>query len=64
MDDILQIRLPDISPAKFCACMRIFSEAGLIRAEFGDDVYTASVIPRKDKADLNNTPLLRHLRRS
>ena len=62
MEDILQIKLPDISPAKFCACMRIFHEAGLIRAEFGDDIYTAAIIPRTDKADLNSTPLLRHLR--
>ncbi|MBQ3009878.1 MAG: single-stranded-DNA-specific exonuclease RecJ [Oscillospiraceae bacterium] len=61
MEEILQIHLPDISPAKFCTCMRIFREAGLIEAEFGNDMFTASIIPRTDKADLNNTPLLRHL---
>ena len=43
--------------------MRIFREAGLIHAAFEHDVFTASIIPRQDKADLNNTPLLRHLRR-
>ena len=64
LDEILQIRLPEISPSKFCACMRIFQEAGLIRAAFSNDIYTASVIPRNDKVNLNNTPLLRHLRRN
>ena len=63
MDDILQMNLSNVSPAKFCACMRIFQEAGLIHAEFQNDIYTATLIPRRDKADLNNTPLLRHLRR-
>ena len=64
IEEIRQMNLNQISPAKFCACMRIFQEAGLIRAEFANDTYTATVIPREDKADLNNTPLLRHLRRS
>ena len=53
-----------ISPAKYCACMRIFNEAGLTVASFVNDIYTAVEIPRSGKADLNSTPLLRHLRRS
>lgn len=64
IDEIGRLQLPEISPAKFCACMRIFYEAGLIHATFDNDSFTASIIPRQDKADLNNTPLLRHLRRS
>ncbi len=53
-----------IPPAKFCACMRIFNEAGLTEASFVNDIYTAVEIPRSGKADLNSTPLLRYLRRS
>ena len=67
MDEILNMNLPNVSPAKFCACMRTFEEAGLIRATFGDDLYTADIIPRSSKdgkANLDNTPLQRHLRRS
>ena len=44
--------------------MRIFNEAGLTKASFDNDIYTAHSVPRKDKADLNSTPLLRRLRRS
>jgi len=53
-----------MSAAKMCACMRIFHEAGLIRSQFVNDIYTADIIPRTDKADLNSTPLMRYLRRS
>jgi hypothetical protein len=62
MDDITG--LTRVSPAKYCACMRIFNEAGLTEASFVNDIYTAVAIPRSGKADLNSTPLLRHLRRS
>lgn len=64
LPDIAALHLPQIPPAKFCACMRIFQEAGLLQARFDRDVYTASAIPTREKANLNNTPLLRWLRRS
>ena len=63
-DDVPKAPMPHISPAKFCACMRIFNEAGLTEASFVNDIYTATAVPRSGKADLNSTPLLRHLRRS
>ena len=62
MDDVAA--QSPMTPAKFCACMRIFNEAGLTDASFVNDIYTAVAIPRSGKADLNSTPLLRHLRRS
>jgi len=55
-------KLHPAAPAKFCACMRIFNEAGLTKASFVNDIYTAAAVPRSGKADLNSTPLLRHLR--
>lgn len=63
LDEIAELAPRDISPGKFCACMRIFNEAGLTKARFVNDIYTAVSVPRSDKADLNSTPLLRHLRR-
>ncbi len=51
-----------MSAGKLCACLRIFSEAGLIRGEFVNDIYTARIIPTSGKADLNSTPLMRYLR--
>jgi len=53
-----------LSPGKFCACMRIFREAGLIDADFDGEVFRAVTIPRSGKADLNATPFLRYLHRS
>ena len=64
LDELTKLSIPNISPAKFCACMRIFNEAGLTKASFDNDIYTVRSIPRADKADLNSTPLLRYLRRS
>ena len=61
-DTLGSMQLYNLTPPKFCACMRIFNEAGLTEASFVNDIYTATTIPRSDKADLNNTPLLRHLR--
>lgn len=64
VEDLVTKDLPGVTPAKFCVCMRVFREAGLLKAQFVDNRYSAVMIPREDKADLNNTPLLRHLRRS
>ena len=61
-NELEQMQLYNLTPAKFCACMRIFSEAGLTKTSFVNDIYTATAVPRSDKADLNSTPLLRHLR--
>ncbi len=62
VDEIAQMQFPEIPPAKFCACMRIFQEAGLTRADFDGDRYTASDVHRQGKADLNDTPLMKYLR--
>ena len=51
-----------MSAAKLCACLRIFSEAGLLAGEFADDIFSARIVPRSGKADLNSVPLMRHLR--
>ena len=63
LSELVQARLYGMSAAKLCTCLRIFREAGLIRSKFANDLYTAQAIPRDDKADLNSTPLMRHLRR-
>lgn len=63
VDDIIALNIPGISASKYCTCMRIFREAGLIEAQFADDILTAAAIPTEGKANLNDTPLMRHLTR-
>lgn len=52
--------VPGIQSGKLCACLRIFQEAGLTDARFEQDTYSLRVIPRGEKADLNDSPLMRY----
>lgn len=61
MEDILSIHLQGISPGMFCVCLRVFCEAGLLHGEFEQNTFTATIVPRQDKADLNRTPLMQYL---
>lgn len=61
IEDILSEHLQGISPSKFCICLEVFCEAGLLRGQFEQNTFTATIIPRQDKADLNRTPLMQYL---
>ena len=61
LTQILSQPLPGISPSKFCICLRVFCQAGLLDGKFDDTQFTAAIIPRQGKADLNQTPLMRYL---
>jgi len=61
LTELLSHPLPGIQPGKLCACLRIFHEAGLTQAQFQEDTYKMRAIPRQDKANLNDSPLMRYL---
>lgn len=60
LDDVLSLCPPEMQPERFCLCLAVFSEAGLLRSEDGR-VYRSHYVKQQKKADLNATEIMRIL---
>ena len=61
LEDVLSLCPPRMSPERFCLCLAVFSEAGLLHSEDGR-VYRSRYVKRETKADLDATEIMRILR--
>ncbi|MBQ9664740.1 MAG: single-stranded-DNA-specific exonuclease RecJ [Oscillospiraceae bacterium] len=61
LEDVLSLCPPEMSPERFCLCLAVFSEAGLLQSEDGG-VYCSCYTHLEKKADLNATEIMRILR--
>ena len=57
---VLRQRPEGMEPERFCLCLAVLREAGLLQAE-SPSLYGAAIEPRNEKADLEATELLRLL---
>ena len=57
---VLRQRPEGMEPERFCLCLAVLREAGLLQAE-SPSLYGAAIEPRTEKADLEATELLRLL---
>lgn len=65
-EDIPQLTPAAISSAKYCICIRIFREVGLLSGTLQDGACRLQIIPRsagEPKADLDRSALMRYLKR-
>ncbi len=60
LEDVLSLCPPEMAPERFCLCLAVFSEAGLLHSEDGN-VYRSRYVKRETKADLNATKIMRIL---
>ena len=60
LDDVLSLCPPEMAPERFCLCLAVFSEAGLLRSEDGR-IYRSFYIRPEKKADLNSTAIMKFL---
>ena len=58
---VLRQRPADMEPERFCLCLAVLHEAGLL-ADAGDSLYGAVAARSSGKADLENTALMKVLR--
>lgn len=64
-EDVARLAPERVHPGKFCVCLRVFREVGLISADREDGHYRIQVLPRapgQAKADLNSSPFLQFLK--
>ena len=61
LEDVLTLCPPEMAPERFCLCLAVFSEAGLLHSEDGR-VYHSVYMHQEKKADLNATEIMRILR--
>lgn len=61
LEDVLTLCPPEMAPERFCLCLAVFSEAGLLHSEDGR-VYHSVYMHQEKKADLNATDIMRILR--
>ena len=61
LNEVLALCPPDMLPERFCLCLAVFSEAGLLRSADGR-VYCSRYVQRTGKADLNATEIMKILR--
>ena len=59
MEELLALCPPGMEKEKFCICLEVFRQAGLLS---GGTVYGARKVQRGEKANLEETPLMRRLR--
>ena len=62
VESILSLCPPGMAPERFCLCLMILREAGLLHSPDGR-IFNACCRPTEGKADLNATPLMQSLRR-
>ena len=60
LEDVLSLCPPEMAPERFCLCLAVFSEAGLLHSEDGS-VYRSFYMHQEKKADLNATEIMRIL---
>ena len=61
LQDVLAVCPPGMEPERYCLCLAVFSQAGLLTSEDGR-VYGSRHIRSEEKADLNATEIMRILR--
>ena len=61
LEGVLSLCPPEMSPERFCLCLAVFSEAGLLCSDDGS-VYRSRYIRQEKKADLDATEIMRILR--
>ena len=60
LEDVLSLCPPEMSPERFCLCLAVFSEAGLLCSDDGS-VYRSRYTRLEKKADLDATEIMRIL---
>lgn len=66
-EDVLRLTPERVHPGKYCVCIRIFQEVGLVSVFAEDGHYIVQVLPRdasQPKADLNSSAFLQFLKQS
>ena len=61
LEDVLSLCPPEMAPERFCLCLAVFSQAGLLLSEDGR-IYRSRYSQPETKADLNATEIMRILR--
>ncbi|MBR0162616.1 MAG: single-stranded-DNA-specific exonuclease RecJ [Oscillospiraceae bacterium] len=61
LHEILNHCPPEMAPERYCLCLAVFSEAGLINSSDGT-VYSGTFVPKSEKVDLDATNILKTLR--
>ena len=61
LEDVLALCPPEMAPERFCLCLAVFTEAGLLSSESGS-VYSSRYQHQTKKADLNATEIMKFLR--
>ena len=61
LEDVLDLCPPEMSPERFCLCLAVFSEAGLLQSDDGS-VYRSCYTQLEKKADLDATEIMKILR--
>ena len=54
---------PALDETTLCLCLKVFEERGLVALAQTDEGLSVRLLPRKEKADLESSPLLTRLRR-
>ncbi|MCR5089313.1 MAG: single-stranded-DNA-specific exonuclease RecJ [Oscillospiraceae bacterium] len=60
LQEVLDLCPPGMLPERFCLCLAVFSEAGLLQSPDGR-IYSSSFEKPSEKADLNATPIMKTL---
>ena len=61
LEDVLDLCPAEMEPERFCLCLAVFSQAGLLRSESGG-VYSSVYTQREEKVNLDATEIMRILR--
>ena len=61
LDSVLSCCPPEMAPERYCLCLAVFSEAGLLQSESGD-IYSSSYEKCNGKVNLDATEIMRILR--
>ena len=61
LEEVLSLCPPEMAPERFCLCLAVFSEAGLLQSDDGR-LYSSCYVPQKEKVDLNATTIMKILR--
>ena len=61
LEDVLDLCPAEMEPERFCLCLAVFSQAGLLHSESGG-VYSSFYSQREEKVNLDATEIMRILR--
>ena len=61
LEEVLRLCPEEMEPERFCLCLAVFSQAGLLRSE-GGSVYSSIYIQQDEKVNLDATEIMRILR--